>query len=270
MRKDIYIEMGHHPQVILDTMDQIRPILGRLELEQKLMRVGRVALYGLAIVAFLLAFFLSGGEMVSWILFVLAFLAVAAGIAMSKALKPNRFVREHFESAYRILHTLRDDTGRKGRVIGWLDLSGPRQKEKRVRTASSSGGKRKEYYRDPWFQTKIKLADDNVLRLALVDKVKTKAGSVVNHRTQVKAKLVINPNLYHAGHVPDDEIPLPRAFISEENGLISFAAEVSPRNLQVGPLLETLKAFYSHLEPIGQDPVPGASEMTSVPETPQK
>jgi hypothetical protein len=161
-------------------------------------------------------------------------------------------LQEHFQTAHQILHTLRDDTGRKGRVVGWLDLTGPRRKEKIVRTARTYSGRRKVYYRDPWFRVKFKLADGNLLHLILEDKVKTKPGSFV-HQTQCSAKLVVNPNLYRLGEVPSSAVPLTNAALAHEDGVFVVKTAGPAKNLSAQEVLKTLKAVYSHLEPIGSE-----------------
>jgi hypothetical protein len=163
-------------------------------------------------------------------------------------------IQEHFEAARQILHTLRDDTGRKGRVVGWLDLTGPQRKEKIVRTARTRSGRRKVYYRDPWFRVKFKLADGNLLRLTLEDKVKTKPGSIVR-QTQYSAKLVVNPSLYRLGQVPTSAVPVTNATLAHEDGIFVVKAVGPAKDLSAQQVLQSLKAVYSHLEPIGLEPV---------------
>jgi hypothetical protein len=188
---------------------------------------------------------------------VLLFFVALLAARTPRVLKQYAAQQKQFEAVYRILHTLRDDTGRKGRVVGWLDLSGPRQPEKKVRTGRTRSGKPKVYYRDPWFQVKIKLADGNLLRLALVDKVKLKSGSMVGHYTQVKAKLVPNPDLYPLTSLLTGAIPLPGATLSDEDGAIAFTSMVRPHSLPLEEILETLRFIYRHLEPVGPGPTLG-------------
>lgn len=256
MAKGIYIEMAHHPQTVLDAMDQAEKDARRSRQGWNLGCGFAVALIGVGALALFIGSTLDYGRFLVTLAYVIWGMAVIAGVVLLNS-KP-RFSKEQFEPVRQILHTLRDDTGRKGWVAGWLDMTGPQQKTKQVRTARSAGGKQKVYYRDPWFQARIKLVDGNRLRLSLMDKVKTKAGGVVNHRTQFTAKLVVNPNLYRVGPVPSGGLPLPATVHSEGNGVLRITAVVDPRRLPVEPMLKSLKALYSHLQPIEQTPELGS------------
>ena len=209
-RRGITLEMAHHPQVILDTMAEMEGAVDRAVARQKVFRATAAVVVGLAIAGFVLGILLQeqtdgNSGCVAFLSLPLLFVGLVLLAVTGQRRSP--LLREHFDATRQILHTLRDDTGRKGRVVGWLDLSGPQQKQKIVRTARSGGGKRKVYYRDPWFRAKFKLADGNLLRLTLEDKVKVKAGSIVRHESQFSAKLVVNPDLYYLGGAAASEIP---------------------------------------------------------------
>ncbi len=247
MAKGIYIQMAHHPQQILDTLAQAEKD-ARGDRQEWNLGCGLTA--GLAALG-VLAFWV-GPNLDLGILRIVAFVlwAIAVVIAIVLLLSRPRFSLQQFEPVRQILHTLRDDTGRKGYVVGWLDMTGPRQKEKQTRTARSGGGKQKVYYHDPWFQAKLKLVDGNVLRLYLLDKVKTKAGSVVNHRTQFTAKLVVNPALYRVSPAPAGGATSPIPITSDGNGLLAIKTEVDTRQVPVDQLLKSLKTLYTYLEVI--------------------
>ncbi len=248
MAKGIRIDMAHHPQTILDTMEKTEKDAHAAKQQWGLGCGFTLAVIGMGALAYFLDSSLDFGPILVVIAYVLWALAAIAGVVL--LLNRPRFPREQFEPARRILYTLRDDTGRKGWVAGWLDMSGPKQKTKQIRTARSAGGKMKVYYHDPWFRARFKLVDGNVLRLALIDKVKTKAGSVVNHRTQFTAKLAVNPDLYRIGTTPSGGSTPPAHIDSAGDGVLSIKTEVDPRRLPVDHMLESLKAMYSHLEPI--------------------
>ncbi len=269
--RDIYLEMAHHPQVILDTMEKMEQDVDRLAQRRKRLRTTGKALGScgalLLVGVFLLVFFgsfVAGpfGFVLGGASFVLGFPAVLVGFFLNSRYQ-SKEMRPHFAAAKQILYTLRDDTGRKGRVVGQLDLSGARQKNKEFRVTRNLSGKRKVYYRDSWFQAKIKLVDGNLLRLVLTDKVKTKAGSTVAHHTQLAAKLVVNSNLYRVGGVPRSGYPLEYATVSGGDGIFTVKAEVNTirenSTLPVTPLLETLRSLYSHLEPIAPGPATAGS-----------
>jgi hypothetical protein len=262
-RKGIYVEMAHHPQVVLDAMEEVELAVSRAEVQQKLLRILPIALMILGFLGFVLGILLSARSFGNSIcLAFAAFPLLFVGFILLAVLgrRRNPMLREHFEAARQILYTLRDDTGAKGRVVGWLDLSGPQQKEKEARTARSGGGKQKVYYRDPWFKVKFKLADGNLLRLTLEDKIKTKAGSIVGHQSQFGAKLVVNPDLYRLGEVPARAIPVTDASLSHEDGVFVVKAASQAADLTAQQVLETLKAVYSHLVPMGPEPAPAGTD----------
>jgi hypothetical protein len=248
MAKGTYIEMAHHPQAILDTLDQAEHAAQRTRQQWKLGCGLTLALVGVGALVFLLGTALDYGLFLILLAFILLGLAILTGLAL--LISRPRFSHEQLASIRQILHTLRDDTGRKGWVAGWLDMTGPKQATKQVRTVRSGGGKQKVYYHDPWFRARIKLVDGNVLRLSVIDKVKTKAGSVVNHRTQVSVKLVINPAVYRLGTLPAANLPLAATLDSEGDGILSLKAEVDPRALPIQDFLQSLKALYNSLEPL--------------------
>ena len=270
MSEKIYIEMAHHPQVVLDTMSQIQSGMTQAQKGASGVKQSRRLGCGGAFVLLVLGafFFFLDAVLGYGVLFIalgaiLGLLALVWFImALVAARTPGiikRFSSQkaQFEGAYQILYTLRDDTGRKGRVVGWLDLTGAQQRSKQARTGRTRSGKPKVTYRDPWFQVKIKLADGNLLRLALVDKVKTKSGWVVGHATQIKAKLVPNPDLYPLTSLLSDEIPLQGAVLSDEDGAIVLNAMAKPGQVPVREILETLKFIYRHLEPVQPGPTLG-------------
>jgi hypothetical protein len=270
MSEKIFIEMGHHPQVILDTLDQIRSNMKQAEAgasrRKRSRRMGCGGAFALLLLGaffFLLDAFLEYGLLfmalgaILGLLGVIWFIASLVAARAPGILKRFTSTQHQFDAAYQILHTLRDDTGRKGHVVGWLDLTGAQQRAKQIRSGRTLSGKPKVTYQDPWFQVKIKLADGNLLRLALIDKVKTKSGWVAGHATQIKGKLVLNPDLYPLTSLLSGSPPLQTAIITEENGAIVFKALAAPSEVPVHRILATIKYIYSHLEPVGPGPATG-------------
>jgi hypothetical protein len=133
--------------------------------------------------------------------------------------------------------------------VGTLDLTGARQKGKLARTARSGGGKTKQYYRDPWFKVKIKLADGNLLRLTLEEKIKVKAGSEVANQSLAKTKLVANPKVYQTDNLA--------AAGTTEQGAIASAFAIAEETAGVQTVLSSLKRDYGRLKPLGPNPVSG-------------
>ncbi len=263
-RRGIYVEMAHHPQAVLDTMAEMEGRVARAKVQQQLLQYLPKGLTYVGVAGFVVMFILVWMDTPYNLgcLFGVFFVMAAAGSILTAVAGrwQSPLLGEHFDAGRHILHTLRDDTGRRGSVVGWLDLGGPQHKEKEVRRARSGGGKQKVYYRDPWFKVKFKLVDGNLLRLTLEDKVKTKAGSIVRHQSQFSAKLVVNPDVYRPGEVPSHAVRVPFATLTHEDGVFVVRDTRAARALSAQQVLQTLKAVYSHLEPMSAEPaLPGSS-----------
>ena len=175
----------------------------------------------------------------------IVFMLVALGAVLGAILAVERAPRMpggQLKVAREILHTLRDDVGRRGRYTGWLDLTGPQQKSKLMRTGRSRSGNVKRYYSDPWLSAKIHLVDGNLLRLTLADRLKVKKGSIAGRRHQIKAKLVVDDRVYEIGPGQD----LPGLIV---DGSILQLEATNARPLTAKNVLASLKAMYSYLEP---------------------
>jgi hypothetical protein len=251
--------MAEHPQAILDTMDQVEQEMRRAEQSRQLKTYGVYALIAVGVLGIVIGF-----SQNQTLLIIGGFVFIIAGFVVRSALKGSASPKKRFEAARQILRTLRDDTGAKGRVVGQLDLTDPRQDQKKVRTSYAAAGKRKEYYRDPWFRVKIKLVDGNLLHLSLEDRVKVKTGKrgFVNHLTQFSVKLVVNLELYRIAPISSGALPVPNAVLSGTDGVFSITGGgFHPDRPPVDQMLETVKTLYSHLEPIGTSPQPGGSDV---------
>jgi hypothetical protein len=156
-----------------------------------------------------------------------------------------------YSAARTIIETLKDDIGQKGRLIGWLDLTGPQQKSKVFRTGRTSSGRIKTYYRDPWLQAKVKLVDGNLLRLTLMEQLKVKKGYVAAREQRLKARIVVNKDLYNIRTFSQEEIQtqLPPARLDVQGGIINLAYRTTGKKFDPWDVLNSLKFLYSHLEP---------------------
>jgi len=152
----------------------------------------------------------------------------------------NQFTRARFEAAYQVIHTLRDDVGRKGRLVGHLDLSPPNQKTKVFRQGSTSSGRPKTYYRDPWFVARLKLVDGSAVKLLLEDRIKEKRGSFVYHHTLFENKIIINPGIYVADYRHDPSRP----------EVLVKTGMMDAKNIRVQGMLDELKFQYDKLRPL--------------------
>ena len=81
-----------------------------------------------------------------------------------------------FDVAKEVIETLKDDLSPKRTLVGWLDLTGFKQKSKELRRKKSVSGRPIVYYRDEWLRFKMNLYDGNVLRVTAMNKVKDREG----------------------------------------------------------------------------------------------
>jgi hypothetical protein len=250
MSSKLYFTLNESPQVILDVMERVKQ---QAKGARGSWKKGCLVALGLLVVGlpffFLdiimgyncLTFSLVGGAL--W---------VAAFIVGLRLLITGRAKVEspQYSAARTIIETLKDDIGKKGRLIGWLDLTGPRQKSKIFRRGRTSSGKPKIYYRDPWLQAKAKLVDGNLLRLTFMEQLKVKKGYVAAREQRLKARIVVNQDLYRIRAFSQEEIQthLPPARLDVQGGIIKLAYATT-RKLDPWDVLNSLKYLYSHLEP---------------------
>ena len=244
--KYVDLKIDEHPEAVVDLMRQLKHIMKKAQRRHQI---------GCAIIAILFigaAFTLMVTELFSVPIIIVASVGIIIGFSLSAAGRVY-FPENQFDAAYTVFRVLRDDTGCKGRITGRLDLSGATQSSKKTRQARSGGGKMKVYYRDTWLQTKFKLADGNILRISLRDKIKTKSGAEVRRRTQIVAKLSVNPNLYRINEVPAGGWPLKQASVYQNDNTINVKAEVLSNPILIKETLGTIKKMYvQNLIPITQ------------------
>lgn len=117
-----------------------------------------------------------------------------------------------FNSAYRIIYTLRDDVNPKRPLFGKLDLTGPQQPSKVSRETQDAMGRKVQFFRDEWLSMRMKLYDGNMLRLSVEQRSKVRAGYWGRGRVsgkskwkapkfkgtyhQLRVRLTVNPALY--------------------------------------------------------------------------
>ncbi len=253
-RSGFYLEMAHNPHSILNTMAQMREDMRRAASSRKIKKsAGWVLIVVGGAIITLSCCLISNSKVtpLAIVIGVFATIAIAAGVIMLSIAGPP-VATGHLDEVYRLLYALQDDIGPKGQIIGWLDLTGPRQKSKEARRSYSRSGKTKIYYRDPWLRIKFKLIDGNLMRLSIEDRVKTKSYTIVQYSTRLSVKLVVNPERYQIGATPR-ELPLPQATVMRtERGLTlsaGFTARNKPPALPTDKILETIKAMYGALKP---------------------
>lgn len=246
----LYLTLNESPRVILDVM-------GNMEQQAKGARGSwnRGCLVALGLLVLGLPFFFLDVVMgyncltfslVGGVLWVAAFVVGLRLLITGRA----KVESDQFSAARTVIETLKDDIGKKGRLIGWLDLTGPQQQSKVFRTGRTSSGRTKTYYRDPWLQTKTKLVDGNLLRLTLMEQLKVKKGYVAAREQRLKARLVVNQDLYRIRAFSQEEIQanLPLARLDVQGGIINLAYATGNK-FDPWDVLNRLKYLYSHLEP---------------------
>lgn len=250
----VYLSLNEKPRVILDVMRRI---------ESESLQANTSWNWGCAISLLLLAlsapfllvdivlgYNLSTFSLVALLLWGLAVILIIYILITGRA----KVEKAKFRAAGTIILNLRDDVAKKGRITGWLDLTGPRQKSKIARTARSSSGNQKIYYQDTWFQFKTSLIDGNVLRLALTEQQKVKKGVVVERSMKIKGKIVFNPQTYQMRPFTLEEKRdklLPGALVNLDHGIVEVSGSLPPKDPDPWQALNTLKAVYEHLEPVG-------------------
>jgi hypothetical protein len=256
----LYLTLNENPRVILDVMSNV---------EQQAKKAGgswnKGCLIALGLLVLGVPFFFLDMIMeyncltfslVGGILWVAAFIVGLRLLITGRA----KVASPQFSAARTLLKTLKDDIGKKGRLIGWLDLTGARQKSKIFRRGRTSSGNPKIYYRDPWLQAKVKLVDGNLLRLTLMEQIKVKKGYVAAREQRLKARIVVNQDLYRVRAFSEQEIQthLPPARLEIQGGIINLAYRTAGKKFDPWDVLNSLKFLYSHLEPKAE-PLPSGT-----------
>ena len=245
MAQKLYLDINTRPREALHVMSQITDDLGSFKGGQRQIRkwIGRLIILGLLFIGidFWAGYSGFGFGYVACIFWTGVGVLIIYSIRRGGKGATTRLPQEQFDTARQIIHTLRDDVARTGRVTGWLDLTGAQQQSKLLRTGRTSSGRAKYYYRDPWFSAKIKLADGNLLRLTLLERVKTKRG-YATRRYQFKVKLVANPQVYTIG--PGQ--PLPGLTI---DGSIFQLQGNKADPFTAQEILASLQTMYGYLQP---------------------
>jgi len=240
MAAKAYLSLNARPRAIVQVMDQMDADVRRAQRQWSglFLLLFALGIIGLLFLMVDQATPYSGGGFAC-----MGFLFWAGGAALLVWLLARRvsLPKEQLGVAREVLFTLRDDVSRRGRVTGWLDLTGPRQHSKLARTGRTRSGRTKYYYRDPWFQVKIKLADGNLLRLTLIERIKVKKGYVADRRHQLKARLAVNPSLYEIG--PGERLP----GLQVQDHILTLQVQQS-QPFSAQEVLGLLKGMYSHLQ----------------------
>jgi len=254
MASSVYLSLNEKPRVILDVMRRV---------ESEALQANQSWNWGCAIsillfalgIPFVLFDLVLGYNLLTFSLVALLLWTFATVLGFYILIRGRAKVEKaKFKAASAIIFNLRDDVAKNGRITGWLDLTGPRQRSKIARTARSASGRTKTYYHDPWLQFKARLADGNVLRLALIEQQKVKKGIVAERSLKLKGKIVFNPQAYQmrpftlsekVGELP------PGTVVNLDHGILEVVTALSPTRPDARQVLHTLKAVYARLEPVG-------------------
>ncbi len=248
----LYLTLNESPQVVLDVMSNVEQQAKGARGSWNRGCLAALGLLGLGLPFFFLDVVMGYNcltfSLVGGVLWVAAFIVGLRLLMTGRA----RVESDQYSAARTIIETLKDDIGKKGRLIGWLDLTGPQQQSKVFRTGRTSSGKTKTYYRDPWLQTKTKLVDGNLLRLTLIEQIKVKKGYVAAREQRLKARIVVNPDLYRIRAFSQEEVQTQwsSARLEVQGGIINLVyAYATGKKFDPWDVLNALKYLYSHLEP---------------------
>jgi hypothetical protein len=253
MAKRIYLNLNERPRIVLRVMDNISQ---EALASRRSWNTGCAAVFlllGLGVPFFLFDAIMGYNICTFSIIAALLWLASLALLIWLFWAGRTAVEKDKFAFAHQVIHTLRDDVALdKGRITGWLDLTGAQQKSKIARQGRTSSGRPKIYYRDPWLQFKTRLVDGNLLRLAIVENQKVKRGYVAGRQLKVKAKLVVNPQAYEIRPFSAEEMStagLSSWQVGNLDGILEVSGSLDPQRPDAGSLLNTLKWVYGHLQP---------------------
>ena len=210
----IVIDFNQRPQAILQSLDDYSA--KRQASNDLTQRYKKLPLYiGLGSLPFACldgAALAAGYPMCVFSLVTVAGLGAAAMAQIYLRRRKTGELSSQFQSAYRILYALRDDSNPKRPVFGKMDLTGPEVASKVARETSDTLGRKVQFFRDEWLNIRMKLYDGNMLRLSVVQRSKLRAGYWGRGRVsgkskwkppkpkgtyhQLRVRLTVNPAVY--------------------------------------------------------------------------
>jgi hypothetical protein len=206
----------------------------------------------------------------SGLLFLLLGLGLSVcGVALWIALRRSQTFQPfspYYQTARDVLYTLRDDVAPKKFFFGHIDLTGPTQKSKVLRTGTSQLGRQITFYRDEWLSVKVKLYDGNMLRVSALERVKQrdsywkrsrsgkmkmKPAIVKDDRQQLKVRLSVNPQVYDIAPALRAEHRIGQFTVDQfvdDGGVLMVSATTNATRLTGQDLLSVLRAIYEQLQ----------------------
>lgn len=268
-RQAIFMDFNQSPREIVAVMEQTRQQTRQFTQQQKRARWLLNLLIPAGALFWLIDFLVGYNQLTfSLVAYTMWLLFIVGRILLRRYGRLPAF-DARYELTQSLFETLKDDVSPKRTLLGWLDLTGAEQKEKKVRSKQSPSGRPVSYYRDEWLRLKGRLYDGNVLRLSLVEarkvregyskrgqisgKMKWKPGSSQS-RYQLQLSISASPDVYQVR--PFDPavrtVPHSRFVIQAAegvNGRITVKAE-SGASYDAWDVLNLLRFSYDHLQPL--------------------
>ena len=267
----VYLTLSSQPSTILQGMDELvaksRSVNAAGQRWKLLPRLGFFA--GLGMIAIDVILFLFG---YSSCVFSTGGLAIwVASIFFSRALKRQQTSEfpAGYQSVREIIYTLRDDLKPGAPLLGHLDLTGYKQKDKIARSTTDTMNRTTQHYRDEWLSLKAKLYDGNILRVSAVQrakirnsywkrssysgKTKLKPEKFKGSLNELKVRIVVNPEMYTIA--PDKQVTPGKSIgeykisqVDTEGGMINLAAYTTADEIQPESILNVLHHTYGLLQ----------------------
>lgn len=267
----VYLTLSSQPRTILRGMDNLVAETKRVNAAgQRWKWMPRLGFFaGLGMMAIDLLLFLLGYPSC---IFSIGGLAVwVASFVFSRALKKQQSAEfpSTYQAARQIFYTLRDDLKPGSPLLGHLDLTGYKQKDKIARQTSDARNRTTDHYRDEWLSLKAKLYDGNVLRVSAVQrakirqpftkrsrisgKIKMKPEKFKGYLNELKVRIVVNPEVYTIASnnpvVPGKAIgQYTISQVDAQGGMINLTAHTPDKEVQPESILSVLQHTYGLLQ----------------------
>ncbi len=190
----------------------------------------------------------------AWIVGTLLVVALSALLGRARRASPaapQSDQRARLQAAAELIEALADDAAQKP-ASGYVDLTGHEQPSKLLRSGTSPSGWKISLYRDEWLRLRLVLRDGNRLRVALVDRVKVRAGRFKRGRSgkskwksgrsdwlsTLELQLVVNPAVY----------ALEADATTARPGVLTHAQPCAARAFDPTEALRAVAALYGRLE----------------------
>lgn len=267
----LYLTLASKPRAILDGMDrlvtqtQVSNLSGQ---RWKLLpRIGFFLGLGMIVIDLLLRVFgysscvFTTGGLAVWV----------ASFVLSRILKRQKLAEfpEGFQTGREIVYTLRDDLKPGAPLLGHLDLTGYKHKDKVARETKDTRDRTTQYYRDEWLSLKAKLYDGNVLRVSAIQrakirqsywkrsqisgKMKMKPEKFKGSDQQLKVRIVVNPEMYEIAS--NSELSPGKSVgkytitaLDTQGGILNLLATSSFDQIEAEHILSVLHSAYSVLQ----------------------